>query len=111
MELNDYQTRALRTAQYPADVALSYLTLGLVGEAGEVANKIKKVLRGDYDDDPKKAEHALEEAGFELADCLWYIAVLADELGVRLDDLAEANLSKLLKRQEDGTIKGTGDHR
>ena len=111
MKLNEYQTLAIRTAQYPADVALSYLALGLVGEAGEVANKIKKVLRGDYDDNPEKAEAALEAIGLELGDCAWYLAVLANELGVELDDLATANIEKLAKRQEEGTIKGTGDHR
>ena len=111
MKLNEYQTLAIRTAQYPADVALSYLALGLVGEAGEVANKVKKILRGDYDDNPEKAEAVLEAVGFELGDTLWYLAVLADELGVELDDVGTANLAKLHKRETDGTIKGTGDNR
>ena len=111
MYIKEYQEQAMRTAQYPADVAMAYLALGLAGEAGEVANKIKKVLRGDYDDDPAKAEAALDAAGAELADVLWYVAMLAHELGICLEDLALGNLAKLHMRELNGTIKGSGDNR
>ena len=59
MNFNDYQTKAITTAVYPKHQALPYLALGLSGEAAEVANKVKKILRGDYDNDPTKAEEAL----------------------------------------------------
>ena len=111
MYIKEYQEQAMRTAQYPADVAMAYLALGLAGEAGEVANKIKKVLRGDYDDDPAKAEAALDAAGAELADVLWYVAMLSHELGICLEDLALGNLAKLHMRELNGTIKGSGDDR
>ena len=61
MKLNDYQSKAVTTAVYPKDKALPYLALGLSGEAAEVANKVKKILRGDYDNDPEKAEEALTQ--------------------------------------------------
>ena len=111
MYIKEYQEQAMRTAQYPADVAMAYLALGLAGEAGEVANKIKKVLRGDYDDEPEKAEAALDAAGAELADVLWYVAMLSHELGICLEDLALGNLAKLHMRELNGTIKGSGDNR
>ena len=88
MELTDYQELAARTAVYPADKALAYLALGLVGEAGEVANKIKKILRGDYDDDPVMAELVLAGVTKELGDVLWYTAMLAQELDTDLRDIA-----------------------
>lgn len=111
MKFNEYQKQAITTAVYPADVALPYLALGLAGEAAEVANKAKKVLRGDYDDNPERAEQALAQIAKELGDTLWYIAVLADELGVDLDEVALNNLAKLHNREVNGTLKGSGDER
>lgn len=111
MRLNDYQTKAVTTAVYPKDKALPYLALGLSGEAAEVANKVKKILRGDYDNDPEKAEEALNAITMELGDTLWYIAVLASELDADLDLIAISNLDKLAARAEANTIKGSGDDR
>lgn len=111
MDFDTYQEKALTTAQYPADQALPYLALGLAGEAAEVANKVKKILRGDYDDNPEKAEAVLEGITKELGDVLWYIAVLADELDADLSYVADANIAKLSARASSGTIKGTGDDR
>ena len=111
MNFNDYQDKAVTTAVYPPHKALPYLTLGLVGEAAETANKVKKVLRGDYDNDPEKAEEVLSAIAMELGDTLWYIAVLARELDTNLDTIAAANLDKLAARQQSGTLKGTGDDR
>lgn len=111
MNFNDYQKEALKTAVFPPSEALAYLSLGLVGEAGEVANKIKKVIRGDYDDDPWAFEQAMDKAGAELGDIIWYIAVLADELGLSLSDVAIDNLAKLNMRETNGTLKGSGDDR
>lgn len=110
-KLDKYQELAKGTAVYPPDRALEYLTLGLVGEAAETANKVKKIIRGDYDDNPEKAEMVLEDIAYELGDTLWYIAVLADELGVDLSAVAGANIHKLYNRAEAGTLKGSGDAR
>ena len=111
MNLNEYQEKAITTAVFPKHQALPYLALGLSGEAAEVANKVKKVIRGDYDDDPEAAEKALDAISKELGDVLWYLAVFAEELGTPLGVIAAANLDKLRARAEAGTIKGQGDDR
>ena len=111
MDFNDYQTKAITTAVYPKHQALPYLALGLSGEAAEVANKVKKILRGDYDNDPIKAEEAMVSISKELGDTLWYLSVLATELGDNLSTIAAANLDKLAQRKQEGTLKGTGDER
>ena len=82
--------------------------MGLSGEAGEVADKVKKVLRdrGGLFDDAIRAEIALE-----LGDVLWYVAQLASELGYELEDVANQNLQKLRDRSARGQLKGSGDHR
>jgi len=109
MDLNSYQQAARTTARYP-DVGANpiYPTLGLSGEAGEVAEKVKKVLRdrGGCFDATAKADLKLE-----LGDVLWYVAQLASELGLTLDEVATANLEKLASRAERGTIGGSGDRR
>ena len=96
-DLDMYQKVALTTAIYPREQAIIYPTLGLTGEAGEVANKVKKIL--------------VSEIKAEIGDCLWYIAVLASDFGIKLSDIASANLEKLEKRKERGTIHGSGDNR
>jgi NTP pyrophosphatase (non-canonical NTP hydrolase) len=109
MDLNAYQAAARLTALYPdAGSNPIYPTLGLIGEAGEVADKVKKVLRdraGQFDDEVR-AEIALE-----LGDVLWYVSQLASELGYELEDVANQNLSKLRDRSARGQLKGSGDHR
>ena len=106
---NDYQKQTGLTAVYPPDRALEYLTLGLVGEAGEVANKLKKVIRGDYKD-PKLGSAIPEEVRDkivdELGDVLWYVAQLSIVLDTRLSTVMEQNLYKLQQRQQDDTLKG-----
>ena len=104
MELNDYQRESRKTALYP-DVGSNaiYPTLGLVGEAGEVADKVKKILRdkkGVFDKDSKDA------IKFELGDVLWYISQLSSELGYELEEVAHANLQKLNSRKVRGKIQG-----
>lgn len=111
MNLNEYQEKAITTAVFPKQHALPYLALGLSGEAAEVANKVKKIIRGDYDDDPARAEEALDGIAKELGDVLWYIAVLSHELGTPLGAVAAANIDKLRARAEADTLKGTGDER
>mgnify|MGYP003119077756 FL=1 len=102
-QLNDYQRAAAKTAIYKAEHAVIYPALGLAAEAGEVANKVKKILRdGTFD---------REAIADEVGDCLWYIAALCRDLNVDLEDLADANLKKLYGRKERGTLSGSGDKR
>ena len=109
MELNAYQDAARSTARYPdAGSNPIYPTLGLCGEAGEVADKVKKVMRdrdGVFDPETRDA------LKLELGDVLWYVAQLASELGYDLNEVAEANLQKLSSRAARGRIGGSGDQR
>ena len=84
--------------------------LGLTGEAGEVADKVKKVLRdknGEFFKDPSTREEIMKEIG----DVLWYCATLANDLGYSLEEVAEANIKKLSSRKERGMLGGNGDNR
>jgi len=109
MEINDYQAKSRATAGYPSiGHGVIYPTLGLVNEAGEVAGKIKKVFR---DKGGKINEETREALKAELGDVLWYLAQVATELGLSLDEIAESNLAKLLDRQARGKIQGDGDTR
>jgi NTP pyrophosphatase (non-canonical NTP hydrolase) len=109
MELNDYQKRSRKTALYTIiGHPVIYPTLGLVNEAGEVAGKIKKVFRDKEGKFSEETLHALES---ELGDVLWYLAQVSTELGLNLDDIAEANLTKLSDRMDRGKLKGDGDTR
>ena len=107
-DLDMYQQVAKQTAIYPREQAIIYPTLGLTGEAGEVANKVKKIIR---DDGNKINESVVQEISAEIGDCLWYISVLADDIGVKLSDIANNNLVKLANRKKKGTIHGSGDTR
>ena len=109
MDFKTYQKKARETAQYP-DLGsnIIYPTLGLVGEAGEVAEKVKKVIRdkdGIFDDEFKIGIKK------ELGDVLWYISNLCTELNVNLEDIASLNLDKLKLRAARGRISGSGDDR
>ena len=109
MNFNDYQQKSRATAQYPAiGHPVIYPTLGLVNEAGEVAGKIKKIFRDKQGNIGETEREALKA---ELGDVLWYIAQVATELDLPLDEIAEANLAKLLDRQARGKIQGDGDNR
>ena len=107
-DLDMYQKVALTTAIYPREQAIIYPTLGLTGEAGEVANKVKKIIRDGSD---SKDEKLVSEIKAEIGDCLWYIAVLADDFDIKLSDIASANIEKLALRQKNNTIHGSGDDR
>ena len=107
-DLDMYQQVAKTTAIYPREQAIIYPTLGLTGEAGEVANKVKKIIR---DGTNKNSENLVQEISAEIGDCLWYISVLADDIGVKLSDIANSNLEKLENRKKKGTIHGSGDDR
>ena len=109
MDFNDYQTKSRKTAGYPAiGHPVIYPTLGLLNEAGEVAGKIKKVFRDKNGEISAETRDALKA---ELGDVLWYMAQVATELDLTLDDIAEYNIAKLYDRLERGKIKGDGDNR
>ncbi len=109
MNFTDYQQKAKHTAKYPIiGHGVIYPTLGLTNEAGEVAGKIKKVFR---DKDGIISEADREALKAELGDVLWYLAQVATELDLSLDEIAEYNIKKLLDRLERGKIKGDGDNR
>jgi NTP pyrophosphatase (non-canonical NTP hydrolase) len=108
MELSQYQALSRRTAEYPRSAWLAYPALGLAGEAGEVAEHAKKALR---DDDGEVSEERRAAIAKELGDVLWYVAQLASELGLELEQIAQGNLEKLLSRQRRGVLSGSGDER
>ena len=106
---NDYQQATSQTAKYPPSQALEYLSLGIASEAGEVAGKMKKWIR---DGDSKMTrEEWVQAMSSEIGDVLWYVARLADELGLSLSEIAEENMAKLLDRNARGVIGGSGDNR
>jgi NTP pyrophosphatase (non-canonical NTP hydrolase) len=108
VELSEYQRRSRRTAAYPREAWLAYPALGLVGEAGEVAEHVKRVIR---DDGATVTDERREAIAAELGDVLWYVAQLATELGLDLGEIARDNLTKLLSRQRRGVLQGAGDDR
>ena len=99
----EYQKSACKTAIFPKELGVQYLALGLTGEAGEVANKVKKIMR-----DGKFDREAIAD---EVGDCLWYIAALCRDLNVNMQDVADNNIKKLKDRQERGVLSGSGDKR
>jgi NTP pyrophosphatase (non-canonical NTP hydrolase) len=109
MDFNEFQKRTSDTSVYEEKYergGLAYTALGLAGEAGEVANKVKKILRGD-----RNMEDSTVDIADELGDVLWYAAQVAENLGVSLDTIAQRNIQKLLDRKERGVVKGFGDNR
>lgn len=111
MDFNEYQETTAKTAVYLGSGTvggLVYTTLGLTGEAGEIANKVKKILRdsgGVLTPEVRKA--LLGEAG----DCQWYLSQFVTELDGKLEDVAKDNIEKLTSRLQRGTIQGSGDNR
>jgi NTP pyrophosphatase (non-canonical NTP hydrolase) len=109
MTFDEYQMAALRTGRgRDAKDEYFHLVLGLVGEAGELAEKAKKIVRDQASDTSSVDKDLLTK---ELGDVLWYIAVLADYFGIPLEEVAATNIAKLADRQKRGTIKGSGDNR
>jgi NTP pyrophosphatase (non-canonical NTP hydrolase) len=109
MDFNDYQIKARETAIYPElGGNLWYPTLGLCGEAGEVAEKVKKIYRDDKGIITKDKE---EELAKELGDVLWYVSNVASELGLSLNFIAELNIAKLERRMTSNKLHGEGDNR
>lgn len=109
MDLNQYQDLALDTAVYPNRGSnFAYPALGLAGEAGEVADKLKKVIR---DNEGVLTDSVRDAVAKELGDVLWYVAVLASELDYNLNEVAAINVAKLSSRKERGVLTGSGDNR
>ena len=103
VDFKSYQDMASGTAVYKTEHAVIYPALGLAAEAGEVANKVKKILRdGNFN---------REAIADEVGDCLWYIAALCRDLNVDMKELAKNNLRKLHDRKLRGVIQGSGDKR
>jgi NTP pyrophosphatase (non-canonical NTP hydrolase) len=108
VELAEYQRLSRATAEYPRQAWLSYPALGLAGEAGEVAEHAKKAIRDDSGTVSGERRAAMSA---ELGDVLWYVAQLASELELDLDQIAQENLQKLRSRQRRGVLSGSGDDR
>lgn len=108
MQLNDYQKKALSTNINHGNLVFFDRMFGLVGEAGELADKVKKWIRDENADMAK-----LDKDDFiaELGDVLWYVATLADEVGFTLEEVAQYNVKKLASRQQRGKLSGAGDNR
>ena len=103
VDFKSYQDMASETAVYKTEHAVIYPALGLAAEAGEVANKVKKILRdGNFD---RKA------IADEVGDCMWYIAALCRDLNIDMQEIADNNIKKLKDRLERGVISGSGDDR
>lgn len=112
MDMNEYQSATGATAIYPSAgsgsiTSLAYVGLGL-GEAGEIQGKIKKILRDEQGVVTEQARIAIAK---EAGDLLWYIARLAEEIDIPLENIAQMNLNKLRLRLDNDTIKGSGDDR
>ncbi len=115
---NGYQRLTAKTAVYPGQTTIKgilYCALGMSGEAGEVAGRVKKILRDDGLAPPAMADTISNERRInilrQMGDVLWYISQMASELGVPLTEVAEMNIKKLTSRQERGALHGQGDGR
>ena len=104
-----YENLAGQTAIFPEEKALEYLALGMTSEAGEVAGKVKKLIRDG--EDKEGFEMKKLAIASEIGDVLWYCAMMAKEVGVPLNDIMKENLKKLHGRKERGTLQGSGDER
>lgn len=112
MSFNEYEKIARGTAMYPKDTlsSISYLALGLNGEAGEVAEKVKKMIR-DTDDIQEALVEKKMDLALELGDVLWYVSQLCSEIGISMEEVAEMNINKLKSRKSRKKITGSGDFR
>ncbi len=110
MTFDEYQKKATTTSTIdPKSItAPYYFALGLNGEAGEIAEKMKKIIR-NHDNDITKLD--LDDFKKELGDVLWYVSMMSSQVGLSLEDVAATNLAKLADRKVRGVIKSTGDNR
>lgn len=105
---HSFQTFVEGTKAFPEKMAIIYPMMGLCGEVGEVAEKIKKVYRDNNGEFTEENKEAIKK---ELGDVLWYITSLGSDLGISLESVVIANMHKLKSRKERGVIKGNGDDR
>ena len=105
---DDYQAAAIQAAVYPDDIRILYPALGLAGEAGEVANKVKKIYR---DDGGRITDDRRVQVSKELGGVLWYVAAVCTDLNLNMGDVARENAAILASRQQRGTLHGDGDDR
>ena len=110
LTFNEYSLMAWGTSIYPKDGLLKNLALGIAGEAGEIANKVKKLDR-DLGGEGGMTDEAADEILKECGDALWYLAVLIRALHGNMGEVAVANIAKLRDRQKRGVIGGSGDNR
>ena len=114
MKFDDYQKKALLTDKYPKSrkkrhaEAVLYSVLGLAGESGEVADKVKKMFR---DHGGKMSPRDYDALVLEIGDVLWYVAHTAQRLGLPLSEVARLNIEKLASRHRRGKLRGSGDDR
>jgi NTP pyrophosphatase (non-canonical NTP hydrolase) len=111
MTFDEYQQKALSTAHISYDDPLmqnSIWVMGIAGEAGEIVEKWKKAIAYR---EGKFSQAEFDDFKKEFADVIWYIAVLADSLGLSLDEIMQQNVAKLADRKKRGVIKGAGDNR
>ena len=108
MKFNEYQKKAYETLINKDRDNLVYFTMGVAGEAGEVVDKIKKVIR---DADGVLSDEDKKEVAKEMGDVLWYLSQLSGYMGYDFADIAQINLDKLKDRQKRGALAGSGDNR
>ena len=112
MTLQEYQDRARTTARYPQEARLLYPVLKLSGEAGEVSEKLGKLMRDEgWRPGLPLPDDARDALAKELGDVLWYLASVSADLGLTLEEVARTNLEKLEDRAKRGVIHGSGDDR
>lgn len=126
MQVREYQEIVKKTAVYPKEIGLAYCGLGLTGEAGEVAEKIKKLYRDKpeilvhFESNPPavislgdalKVDTFKREVTKEIGDVIWYCTALASEIGVTLEEVMQTNYNKLISRRKTNTLHGSGDDR
>lgn len=108
MTFEEYQDKAMQTSMEYGAQAYNYGGLGLASEAGEVAGKLKRVIRDDHNQVTEEMRADLKK---ELGDVLWYVNFLTTQLGYTLEEVAEANIEKLHSRKDRGVLTGQGDNR
>ena len=111
MEFNEYQEKASVTATFTGkqeEHQLMYLALGVCGEAGEIAEKVKKIIRND---EGVVSDEKRESIRSEIGDVLWYLSQLSRVLGIPFEDAAQDNIRKIMDRKARGVVRSTGDTR
>jgi len=111
MNFMEYQEESRKTAQYPRNLGLPYAALGLNGESGEVAEKVKKLIRDRGFTGGILPADVRADIIRELGDVLWYLSAMCEEVGTTLEEVAKVNIVKLASRQNRNAIKGSGDNR